>query len=519
MAAAAAAGKAGCGVGPGLRGLLDKLAFRQAVGVYVGDHEVTVSRVALGLAGPVELSSRTEPCEPEDLGAVLARLLKPLAAARKAFRPAVSIGLPTLRVFFATKALQSTDHDAAPGMLLHEVLRSSNVNVDEMEVDLIKAQPGKKPLALLVAGRRKYLAGLLAAVTRCGFRPLRAEPAPFALVRLAAARWPGPRRARTVVRVFLGDGQGVAVLVAGEQPLSWRVFELPPGGEAAAVRSTAKAVQIIARFRGDIGAPDAVLVHGRPDLAGALGAADFLEALGPRSRCFPGPGYDPSSIALGLAIGCRQGVEAFDLSRALKPKAPFWQVFPVGDVAMQVALLACVTLFLDSKVGAARRTYRTLRAEAARHAWLGPVADDALRKEKTELGAKVEAVRGYLETRILWSAYTRDLSARLPETILMSSFDGLCEFEPGKRARPKKLFSFKLSTPISRGQGLPREIDGFLNGLRRDALLRRDFPDVKLSDLRWNPSAGVTRSAVAEFTVNCRPAPERPRPAPPAAAH
>jgi hypothetical protein len=504
-------------VARGLRSALERVAFRQAVGVYVGDHDVTVSRVALSAAGPLELSSQTEPCEPDRLAEVLEGILKPIAAGRHSFRPTVSFGVPTLRAFFATKPLKETDRDEAPNVLLHEVLRSSNVNVDDMEVDLVKAQPGKKPLALLVAARRKYLAGLLAAAGRCGVRPHRTEPAPFALVRLAAARARGPRRARTVVRVFLGEAQGVAVLVSGALPLAWRAFELPRGGEAAAVCSTAKAIQIVARFRGDVGAPDAVLVHGRPDLAEVFDAEPFREALGVASRYSPEPGYDSRSVALGLALGARQGEEAFDLSRSLKPRAPFWQLFPFGDVALQAALLVCVTLFLDAKFATARNAFARVRAETAKHRWIEKVDDAKLEKEKKELGQKVEAVRNFLGTRVLWSAYTRDASDRLPESIMMKSFVGLCELDTGNRkVRPKKSFVFQLSAPIPRGEGMPPVIDDYLGALRRDALLQRDFPQIELADLKWNQPPGGGAHALADFTVTCLPGPDKPRPKAPA---
>ncbi len=498
----------------GFKKALEKIALRQAVGVYVGDQEVTVSRVALSLAGPVELSSQTEPYDPDHLGSVLERMLKPMTSGRRWFRPAVSVGLPTLRVFFATKPVQVTDRDSAPQVLLHEVLRSSNVNVDEMEVDMIRAQPGRKPLALLVAARRKFLSGLLSAVGRCDVRPHRTEPAPFALVRLAASTYRGPRKAKTVVRIFLGATHGVAVLVAGEIPLSWRAFELPEGSETATICSTAKAIQIVARFRGDVGAPDAVLFHGRPDLTEALNSAPFTESLGVRSQAFPGPGYDPQSIALGLAIGCQQGEEAFDLSRALKPRASIWQVFPIGDVALQAALLVCVTLFLHSKHESVQQAFRMVRSESSKHKWMDKVGDEKLEKEKKDLTLKVETIRDYLSSRILWSAYTRDVSVRLPESILLTSMSGVCELEAVKgKSKPKKSFTFKLSAPISKGQGIPREIDSFLGAIRNDAMLQRDFSVIELADLRWNQSSAGSKVAVADFTVNCLPGAGKTRPA------
>ena len=77
-----------------------------------------------------------------------------------------------------------------------------------------------------------------------------------------------------------------------------------------------------------------------------------------------------------MAFGARQGPEAFDLSRAIKPKPPFWEIFPVGDVAVHAALLVCATLFLGSKDAAARHSLRTVMAEVNKHGWMAK-ADEA----------------------------------------------------------------------------------------------------------------------------------------------
>jgi hypothetical protein len=496
-----------------LSAILVKCSLRGTVGVYVADQEVTVSRVALTLLGPVELSSRTEPYEPEELAEVLETVLAPPAGRKRGFRSPVCVGLPPLRVFFSTRSLRVKDRDTAPNMMLHEVLQSSNVNVDDMEVDLIRAQPGNRPMALIVAARRKYLSGVLTALERCKVRPLRVEPAPFALLRLAVSRHRSPRKAKAVIRVFLGATQAVAVLVARDTPLSWRVFELPAGNEATAICSTVRAIQIVARFRGDVGAPGALLFHGRPDLSEALTPKAFQESLEVHAQHFPEPGYDNASIALGLALGSQQGDEAFDLSRALKPKAPFWEIFPFGDVALQAALLLCVTLFLHSTYESARRAYAKVRVESDKHRWVAKVDDEKLEKEKKELEQKIEAIQAYLNSRILWTAYTRDASSRLPETIVLKSFDGLCELDMGKgRVKGKKSLVMKLATPIPKGQSMPREIDVYLGDLRGDPLLKRDFPVVALADLKWN-QAGTTGTALAEFTVTCLPSVDKKAPA------
>ena len=58
-----------------MKSLLARIAVHKAVGLYLGEHEIAVSKVAATPLGPVELASSSEPCTPEDLPAVIERLL------------------------------------------------------------------------------------------------------------------------------------------------------------------------------------------------------------------------------------------------------------------------------------------------------------------------------------------------------------------------------------------------------------------------------------------------------------
>ena len=83
--------------------LAEKLALRKAIGVYVDETELTVSQIALGPFGVVELANQCAPYQPDSFNSTLADLLKPLLPAKRASRVRVSIGLPALRVFFASR--------------------------------------------------------------------------------------------------------------------------------------------------------------------------------------------------------------------------------------------------------------------------------------------------------------------------------------------------------------------------------------------------------------------------------
>jgi len=72
-----------------------------------------------------------------------------------------AIGLPARRTHFATRPIQIARGDLSPEVLLREALRSQNISVDNMVVDVLKAKPDERSVAAIVSCDRKYLTGLL----------------------------------------------------------------------------------------------------------------------------------------------------------------------------------------------------------------------------------------------------------------------------------------------------------------------------------------------------------------------
>jgi hypothetical protein len=495
----------------------EKSLFRTVAGLYVDETELTLCLLALTPIGPKQLRVETVPYQTDQLEETLRQLLSPFMT-KRGVRIPVAVGVPMLRVIFTSRPLPTDAKDAAPDVLLHDAMRSSNLNVDDMEVDLIKSQPGKRPMASLAACRRKYLAAILSALGNCGVRPVRSEPSPFALMRLAASRYRAPKKSKAAIRIVLGDKQGVAVLSASDQPLSWRTFDLVAGTEAATLISAIKALMIVGRFHGDIPAADCVLIHGRPDLEHCLATEAFQEAVGVPTRYYKDPAFDAGGVALGLAIGCQHSGAAFDLLRALKPPAPLWELIPFGELAAQLVLLVSITLYLHWREQTASVAYAKIHAQAGKHAWVAKMDEKKIEAEKKELGLRLNAVKEYLDTRILWSAYTRDLASHIPESIVLRSLAGQCDLEMGAKrtSKPKTSLVFRLTAPITEGRVMPKEIDSYLEQLRADPLMSRDFPLIEIADLKSTQSLGG--HVMADFTVKCLPKTEAPAPkaAPPA---
>ena len=59
-----------------MKSLLAKIAIHKFVGLYLGEHEISVSEVAVTPFGPVEIFSHSEPCQPNELLATIERVLQ-----------------------------------------------------------------------------------------------------------------------------------------------------------------------------------------------------------------------------------------------------------------------------------------------------------------------------------------------------------------------------------------------------------------------------------------------------------
>ncbi|HEY2157700.1 MAG TPA: hypothetical protein VGH33_18870 [Isosphaeraceae bacterium] len=498
-----------------MRAWMNRLALRKDIGLAIGDREVAVSEVATTPLGRVEVARDREPLGDDGLAPAVGRLMARRFSRKELAKARVTIGLPALRVFFSTRPIQADNREASPEILLHEVLQSPNLNIDDMVVDMIRLRPGQRHLASIVACRKKYLSGVLGALDSAGVEPCVAEPSPCALLRDAVRRLRPPGRSKAYVRVILGDGQGLAVLMAPpEAPLMWRPFDLPAGAEALAIRAAVASLASLGRFCGQEGEVDAALIHGRPDLGPLSEVAEAESLPGVRLLRHDAPGLDEGAVAAGLAEGAGPGVAAFNLIRSLGRGLSILDIFPWGQAVLQVALLVAATLFVQHRLGDARAGARAAENDDARYDWAAKTSTSKLQDEKKDLEQRAEALRTFLSTRVLWTAHTRDMATRLGPEIVLTSFQGTAELEGGK-GKAKKSLALKLSAPSKKAGAMPREIDGFLRTLRDDPMLKRDFPEIEMGDLRWTSSG--TGPAAATFGVTCqpasRPAPAKPQPA------
>jgi hypothetical protein len=479
-----------------MNAFLTKIALRKTVGLFLGEHEVAVVKVASTPLGPVVIASSSEPCTVENLAKVIERLLVPLVGRKR--RVSMAVGLAGSRLFFGTR-LTPANSEAKPEAELQKALYSSNLPADDLVVDLIRGKVNKLPVAHMAACRRKYMAGVVAILSQLGVRPFRSEPSACALVRLAEHQYKSPRRSKTVVRVFLGAAQGLAVVVSGGLPLIWKPFTLPAFEEGFAILSTARGLAIQQTHYGIETPLDYVMIHGRADLHARLQKEGLPKEIGTRVIWCEEPALDGAAIAFGLALGCLSpDIKAFDLSRSLKARAPIKEIFPWKELGFAAGLIGCMAVVLSAHALKLHESYVALRGENSQHLCLASVEPEKLEQNKKAMEDKVGTVRNFLESRMAWTEYTRDISARLPLNAVLSGFNGKSPLD----AKGKAASSFQLrgTAPLKNGS-IPYDVDAFLGAIPNDPLWKRDFATI-VTDIKL-PLDSKKELAEVEFTINC----------------
>ncbi len=495
-----------------MKDLLARRAGRRSIGLLVGEREVTLCVLAATPMGRVELARESAPRGSERFDELIGRLVGPWLSGRP--RPKVVMGVPEVRVFHSARAVSSTAKKE-PEIWLQESLQSAGTRVEDMVIDVVEAPVGKKSMAGLVSCRRRSLAEPMEALNRRSARLVLVEPSPCALLRAATGRLKAPRGSKLSARFVLGDRQAMGMLVAGNLPLHWRVFDLPPGDEPMAILSAFMGLRMQARsWRVDAGV-DAVLIQGRPDLAPKLDPVELTSRLGAKVARSDGPAFNSASIALGLAMGGLAEESGFDLARTIKPRESIGEIFPWGDLVTQSALMVGVVLLMSDRAKSLETTHAATRSSLARFRWLGDRQESDLDKEKKTLEQKDKTANAFLGSRVLWAGHVRDVATHLPANTRLTSLQGAGELEPLGKGPPglaKKTFVMRLETPVPPTGKMPREVDGLLEALRDKSSLRRDFPVIELKDLKTMKAPGKGAEAVASYSIVCMP------PAPKAAA-
>jgi hypothetical protein len=476
--------------------LLAKFAFRRAVGLYLGDHEVAISEVASTPLGPVEISSCSEACEPDKAEDVLRRLMAPMLSRKQ--RLSAAVGLPNSRIFFGTR-LTRTGGEVTAELVLQKVFSSPNIRVEDLTVDLIRSDVGRMPVASVAACRKKYMGSVISLLSHLGIRPHCAEPEACAMVRIAAQLHHFPRRNKNLLCVFLNAGHGLAVLVTGGVPLAWRQFVLTPGSESLVILSAARTLQTQYKHYGIESAADYAMIFGRADLHEQLKREQFPSDLGTRVIWHEGPELSGHSTAYGLALGgLSSEPEGFDLSRHLKPQPSIREIFPWGDLVFVILFVVCMGAILGFHYMKLKDMALHVQTESSQYQSPGNISKN-LEKEEKEIRQKIDAVRDFLTARVLWTANIESVTDCLPGTTKLADFDGLAV--ACKQISKSLTLRTVAMLPEDGTIGVPPDIDLFINNLRKSDVLKQNYPVFELPDIKRAFLRDKAGAATATFTI------------------
>jgi hypothetical protein len=210
-------------------------------------------------------------------------------------------------------------------------------------------------------------------------------------------------------------------------------------------------------------------------------------------------------MALGLALGClNPELTAFDLSRSMRTPLSLREIFPWGELISEAAIVLFMGFMLSSHSGEVDAAYAAAKAECADNKILASKNLKELEEEKRDLTKKIEVIHTFLDSRLSWASYMRDISSRLPDNIQITSFQGAWPLEINGKRGGKKSFTMQAKAILAPDGSVPREVGDFLVSLRNHAMLKRDFPDISVSSIRPNKGNANTQPT-ADFSILCRP--------------
>jgi hypothetical protein len=485
--------------------LLARVSRKRSVGLVIDDEALTVSQVVHTPLGPVERDRHSVPLESDPLDKVIRRALAPVWAQRGWKGAPVAIGLPTPRFLLTHRVLGPLNREASGEAMLHESMQYTNVLIDDLAIDTLRDTHARRPTATIVAARKHYLEPLLESVMAAGVTPHTVEPAAFGLLRWAARRWPAPQRARPIYRVFLGQQSALLVLACGSRPLGWRGFSMPAGTESEALAAVIGPLRTLAQCEGDEALPRVLMLHGRSDLRAALTGVPLWKTWELDVWHRDAPGLDDPVAALGVASGCGDEDDGFNLARALRPRRSLAEVFPWGQLVLQGAILASASGVMMSQLADLETRLSVLNVQGKRHDWLRKLTAAQLTTEKTDLTTRAELITAYLETRYQWANYLREVAGRLPASMGITSFGGKCTFvPPGTKGKAVQSLALQIEAPLPPGTSVPADIKALLDNLRATPLLQRTLAKITLSDLQREVSR-ETGGLMATFGLVCTP--------------
>jgi Tfp pilus assembly protein PilN len=474
----------------------------RALGVYLAQGCLTLTAIASTPGGTKVQTTDQVRVGEGGAGQALQQWLESHLTPRQRRHVPVCIGLAAEQTYFVTRALNEMEGNTPAVETL--LAGAAGGDPNSMVSDSVRSKSHHASICSVAACRRAIAEELSQALKAAGTQNARLEPAPYAVLAAADRRARPPRAWKVLVRVLLGEGGGLALLVLNDEPVLWRRFTLVVGQEPHSIASAVRYVEVHAMTGLGLGRVAGVMVQGK---IGESLSARLREELAGEVVIAPGEEPNEATYSLALALVARK-VESggINLFRPIRPPMTLGQMFPRKLAAGMALAAAVVTLTLGYVLMALDGECGNLRQQNAGYAWAQTLQTDAIERERKSLASEVSAVQGFLGTRVIWSNYLRDLPTRLPSNACLQSLTGSYEMKStGKNETQRvnrSLTICGMARFTDRGSA-PKEIDAFLESLRKADLLKQAFPVVRLAEIKWRKDAGAD---TALFTVIASPA-------------
>jgi len=486
----------------------DKLCWGRSVGVYLSSNRITISEVGSTLTGKKVLKQDTVKYDTKGPGCYLKDILEKHLSQRQRKSVPVSIGLGPEQTFFIT-CLCNFEQNEKPSLkdLLEASRAGSALEPDQIVADYYKISKLKlmgNQLWTLAACRYQLATELFTSVQNAEVQNVRLQPSPLSLL-LTQKKHRSKKKWKVAISVFLHIAGGLAVLEIDGKPLIWREFVFSPEERSQKIKSAIRTIQAHSATSLNNPVIEGIILQGK-DASGLV--ETLIDDLGMDVTAIDEEGYTDTQCSHSLALLAKKNNEQanLDLFRTLRDKPGIMDMFP-WKRAISVALaVACMGFMMWQKLTGLTNQYNSLRRQNAEYKWSKGKRTGEISNERKQLLTEVEAVSKFLSSRVIWSDYLRDLPTRLPMNACLTNIWGVSEMKEMNKKKQgrkeKRSLTLRGITKFAEGIAAPQEIEVFLDSLRNVKLLRRDFPQVQLAEIKWRREG---TSDIAMFTVVALP--------------
>ena len=127
---------------------------------------------------------------------------------------------------------------------------------------------------------------------------------------------------------------------------------------------------------------------------------------------------------------------------------PIREIFPWGELVLQGVLVAGVSMFLHGKAVELDTQLKTTEVELHAFSWLKDQDQAKLEAEKKLLDDRLKALETFEGSRVDWSAQLRTIAGHIPETTLVTSFQGTGELGDKGQSSTKNQMVVNFTTPL-----------------------------------------------------------------------